>query len=105
MQCPECDFRFEILEQKLHDFTESAFGCPVKGNWPQYTARMYIDNIELLECGCGVCLNVPELDKLRHSIYGTESAKMSLDPYSDLIYLGTWDDDSKSWVVSKHREQ
>ncbi len=111
MRCPDCCRQFQILESTIWDYTESALGCPVTGRWPKYTARVYVDNVELLECGCGPCVNVPHLERLNHHIFGNNpasniaSGNIALDPYSAWIYVGTWDDDTSEWILSQHKEQ
>ncbi len=110
VRCPDCGRRFDILDSKIYDYTECALGCLVTGPWPKYTARVYVDNVELLECGCGVCVNVPALAKLHHNFFGDNPASsnaadnIALDPYSDTIYVITWDDDHQDWILSQHRE-
>ena len=111
MRCPDCGQTFKVLDQLLYDFTTTILGCPVTGHWPKYTARVYVDNVELLKCNCGVCANVPDLEGLHHSFFGTEpshnilNGNIALDPYSNWIYMGTWDNDDQEWVMSRHREQ
>ena len=110
MRCPDCGQRFQVLDAQIVDYTESALGCSVAGHWPKYTARVYVDNVKLQKCGCGVCASVPQLEKLRHSFFGSDPAEniasgnIALDPYSDLIYMGTWDDESQDWILTQHRE-
>lgn len=111
MRCPDCGRQFQVLKSKIWDYTECALGCSVSGHWPKYTARVYVDNVELLKCGCGVCVNVPELDRLHYHFFGNDPAtniaagNIALDPYSDLIYVGTWDEENQDWILSQHREQ
>ncbi len=111
MRCPDCGRRFEVLDSKIYDYTESALGCSVTGHWPKYTARVYIDNVELLECSCGVAPNVPRLSGLQMCLFGdtpaenVKAGKIPIDPYSGLVYVGTWDDGTESWTISQHQEQ
>ena len=110
MKCPDCGRRFQVLDSKIYDYTECVLGCSVTGHWPKYTARVYVDNVELLRCGCGVCVNVPELEKLHYTFFGDNPASniaagnIALNPYSDTIYVGTWDDDDQDWILSQHKE-
>ena len=108
MRCPECNQTFKILESRIFDFTTTTFGCPLKGPWSGYTAKVYIDNVELVGCECGVAPNVPHLDSLQEMLYGPSSAgrgDMPIDPFSDEIYMGTWDDNEEGWLLSQHQEQ
>ena len=105
MRCPECNQTFKILESRIFDFTTSTFGCPISGHWPGYTAKVYIDNVELVKCNCGVAPNVPHLDTLQTILCGEPAGEVSIDPFSDAIYMGTWDDDEEGWILSQHQEQ
>ena len=105
MRCPECDKTFEILQSRIFDFTTTTLGCPRSGRWPAYTAKVYIDNIELVKCGCGVAPNVPCLDELESLLFGNGSQTDNIDPKSEFVYVGTWDDDNESWSLSQHQEQ
>lgn len=110
MRCPECNQTFEVLDSSIFDFTSTALGCPLKGHWPKYTARVYIDNVELLRCGCGIAPNVPVFERLQALLFGanpreaTQGGPMPIDPYSDRIYMATWDLDSEGWLLSQHQE-
>ena len=111
MQCPKCEQIFRILKSRLFDYTRCALGCPVRGRWPNYTAKIYVDNIELLECNCGVCVNLPDIDGLHYTFFPEEQVLKSskvdtsrIDPYSNLIYVGLWDDDDQGWTLTAHRE-
>lgn len=109
MRCPDCGQRFEVLDSPIYDYTTTILGCPVKGRWPKYTARVYIDNIELLQCDCGVGANVPDLEGLHRSFFGSDpknliNGNIAIDPYSDAIYMGTWDECYQEWILSQHRE-
>lgn len=107
MRCPECNQTFIILESRIFDFTSTVFGCPRSGRWPGYTAKVYIDNVELVKCKCGVAPNVPHLDSLQDLLCGPAASDgdMPIDPFSDEIYMGTWDDDEEGWNLSQHQEQ
>ena len=107
MRCPECNQTFVILESRIFDFTSTIFGCPVSGRWPGYTAKVYIDNVELVKCKCGVAPNVPHLDSLQDLLCEpvARGGDMPIDPSSDEIYMGTWDDDEECWKLSQHQEQ
>jgi hypothetical protein len=107
MRCPECDKTFEILQSRIFDFTTTTLGCPRSGRWPEYTAKVYIDNVELVKCGCGVAPNVPCLDELESLLFGKDlkADDIALDPKSKLVYVGTWSDDKESWSLSQHQEQ
>ena len=110
MHCQDCGGQFQVLASRLYDYTNNALGCPVKGHWPKYTARVYVDNVELRKCGCGVCVNVP-LERLHYHLFGNDPASsiasgdIALDPYSGLIYVGTWNPETQDWILSQHREQ
>lgn len=106
MRCPECNQTFEILQSRIFDFTTTTLGCPRSGRWPEYTARVYIDNVELVKCGCGVAPNVPHPAELQSLLFGgLKTDDIAFDPKSGLVYLGTWDDDKESWSLSQHQEQ
>ena len=107
MRCPECNQTFIILESRIFDFTTTVFGCPTSGHWPGYTAKVYIDNVELVKCKCGVAPNVPHLDSLQNTLCGPadRDGDMPIDPFSGEIYMGTWDDDEEGWLLSQHQEQ
>lgn len=110
MRCPECSQIFEVLDSHFFDFTSTALGCPLRGHWPKHTARVYLDNVELLRCGCGIAPNVPAFKGLQNSLFGENPLEkveggMPIDPYSDSIYMATWDTDSESWLLSQHQEQ
>lgn len=107
MRCPECSQTFKILKSRIFDFTTTTFGCPINGHWPGYTATVYIDNVELVKCNCGVAPNVPHLDSLQDTLCGPSSniEDMPIDPFSDNIYMATWDDDEEGWILSQHQEQ
>jgi hypothetical protein len=68
---------------------------------------VYIDNVELVKCKCGVAPNIPQIETLQHTLFGTsaDNGNMSIDPFSDVIYMGTWDDDDEGWILSQHQEQ
>lgn len=106
MRCPECNQTFEILKSKIYDFTTTALGCPLKGPYPTYTARVYIDNVELVKCLCGVAPNIPRLSELQTLLFGenVKSEDISFDPHSGMVYMGTWDDDDEGWSLSQHQE-
>ena len=107
MRCPECDQTFRTLKSRIFDFTTSVLGCPVAGPWPAYTAKVYIDNVELVKCNCGVAPNVTHLDSLHLTLCGPSSdiEDMPIDPFSGLTYMGTWDDIEEGWILSEHQEQ
>lgn len=107
MQCPECGDSFEILDSRLYNFTDCSLGCRVTGRWPKHTARVLLDNVELLQCACGVCVNVPHLNRVQQLLFndGSDPKNINIDPYSDYIYVGTWDDDEQVWILSQHLEQ
>lgn len=108
MRCPECNQIFTILESRIFDFTTTIFGCLGATRWPGYTAKVYIDNVELVKCKCGIAPNVPHLDSLQDLLLCDSSPNkgdIRIDPFSDEIYMGTWDDDKEGWVLSQHQEQ
>ena len=107
MRCPECKQTVKILESRIFDFTTKTFGCRTNGHWPGHTAKVYIDNVELVECKCGVTPNVPYLDSLQTALRNASSAEaeVSLDPFSNKIYVSTWDAEEKGWVLSQYQEQ
>jgi hypothetical protein len=104
MRCPECNQNFKILESRIFDFTTTTFGCPIKGPWSGYTAKVYIDNVELVKCNCGVAPNVPHLDTLE-TMLSDDAKDVRIDPSSGAIYMCTWDDDEEGWILSQHQEQ
>ena len=92
MRCSECQQTLRVLKSKIFDFTTTTFGSAATGNWPGYTAKVYIDNVELVKCKCGVAPNVPHLDSLKLALCGSADAEDTrIDPFSSKIYVGTWD--------------
>lgn len=107
MRCPECNQIFTILESRIFDFTTTIFGCLGATRWPGYTAKVYIDNVELVKCKCGISPNVPHLASLQDLLLCDSSSNkgdIRIDPFSDEIYMGTWDD-KEGWILSQHQEQ
>lgn len=109
MRCPECEEAFRVLESRFYDYTESLLGCHITGKWPKHTAKVYVDNIELLECDCGICVNIPDIEALHYTFFSEEpvikssAVHTSIDPYSNLIYVGLWDDVAQKWTLTSHR--
>jgi hypothetical protein len=107
MRCPECNQTYKTLDSRIFDFTTRTLGCPRTGDWPEYSAKVYIDNVNLLVCPCGVTPEVPELEELKQGLLGASppgTNSSPIDPFSGLVYMGTWDDE-EGWIISQHQEQ
>lgn len=112
MECPDCRQELEILQFDTYDYTPIALGDPISGQWPKYSSKVYVNNVEVMICECGEVVSIPDIEGLHLCLFGGSVTSeffnpgdVTVDPYSGKVYMGVWDDDFGHWDLTAHVEQ